>query len=115
MTDIADREFNVRQEELDLERARLLVSFAKFRFGSTLIGGLVLVLGLATLSAFSSFKIDTGLLGTLLIVLVVVLLVVGFLPSWELPRIIARIRDTERGVPAKGEKGAANPPDKCPK
>jgi hypothetical protein len=53
---------SVRQRELEIEHERIAVEFAKYGFAGTLtaaVVGAVVVLGLAILSAFTTFKIET--------------------------------------------------------
>lgn len=94
-------ELNIRRQELDLQRITLFIEFAKYGFAGTLGGaivGMVLVLALAALSAFTSFKMDTwGLLGILLIVLLGTI-AFGFLSLWQLPRIVARFQKMQFSV-----------------
>jgi hypothetical protein len=55
-------ELSVRQQELEIQRANVFIEFAKYRFAGTLTAAimrLVLIVGLATLSAFTAFKIET--------------------------------------------------------
>jgi Zn-dependent protease with chaperone function len=94
-------QLSIRQQELELERAKLSVEFAKFGFAGTLsagIIGLLVVLGLAALSAFTTFKIETwGLVAIAAIVLMGVV-AFGFLSLWELPRIVARFQNTQFSI-----------------
>jgi hypothetical protein len=113
MTDLTElelktRELELRRQELDFQRAKLFIEFAKFGFAGTLTGALVgmtLVLALASLSAFTKFKIDTWeLLGIMFIILLGVI-AFGFLSLWELPRIVARFQKMQLSVnPERNDK-----------
>jgi hypothetical protein len=91
------------EQELEIERMRIAVEFAKDGFAGTLTAAIVgagLVLGLAILSAFTPFKIETG--GLVLIVLIVTAgsIAFGYLSLWELPRFVAKFRDMTVSVNA---------------
>jgi hypothetical protein len=84
-----------RQQQLEIERARLAVEFAKYGFAGTLTAALVgagVVLGLAVLSAFTPFKIETWGLVAIALVTMIGTVAFGFLSLWELPRIAATFR-----------------------
>jgi hypothetical protein len=91
-------ELSIRQQELELERARLAVDFAKYGFYGILtaaIGGVLLIFALALLSAFTAFKIETWGLVAISGMIIVGTVAFGFLSLWELPRIVAKFKSTE--------------------
>src|SRR5262245_36772524 len=88
-------ELELRREELAFERTKLFIEFAKFGFTGTLtaaVGCIVLVFGLAALSAFSTFKIDSWALVVMSLLILVGLVAFGYLSLWELPKVGARIQ-----------------------
>jgi hypothetical protein len=79
-------------KELEFQRAQLFVEFAKYGFYGTLtfaMVGAVLVLALACLSAFTSFKIDAWLVAMSGII-AVGSIAFGYLSLWQAPNIIAK-------------------------
>ena len=101
-------QWSVRQQELEIERARLAVEFAKYGFAGTLTAALVgagVILGLAILSAFTPFKIETWGLVAITVVIMIGAVAFGFLSLWELPRIVARFRDMQVSLnPTRNQK-----------
>lgn len=98
---IRARELEVRKQELELQRAKLLVEFARFGFAGTLTGaivGLVFVLTLAAISAFTAYKIDSWVLLGFTFLLLIAVVAFGFLSLWQLPRIVARFSNLEFSV-----------------
>jgi hypothetical protein len=88
-------ELSIRKQELELEleRVRIFTEFAKYGFAGTLtaaIIGLVLILGLAALSAFTPFRIETWGLVSMAGMILIGTVAFGFLSLWELPRIVAK-------------------------
>jgi hypothetical protein len=104
MTDIELREaeLGIRREQLALERARLFVDFAKYGFYGTLtaaIGGFLLILALACLSAWTSFRMDGWALVAMTLIMVVGATAFGFLSLWQAPSIAAKFgRDLEFAI-----------------
>jgi lysylphosphatidylglycerol synthetase-like protein (DUF2156 family) len=98
-------ELSIRQQELELERARLAIEFAKYGFAGTLTAALIgaaVILGLALLSAFTTFKIDTWGLVAIAVIILIGTVAFGFLSLWELPRIVAKFRGTQFSINPKG-------------
>jgi hypothetical protein len=98
----------VRQQELEIERAHIAVEFAKYGFAGTLTAAAIgsgVIVGLAVLSAFTTFKIDTWGLVAIAVVILIGTIAFGFLSLWELPRIVAKFRDTQFAIN----------PDRCEK
>ena len=94
-------ELSIRQQELELQRAKVFIEFAKYGFAGTLtaaIMGLVLVIGLATLSAFTTFKIETWGLVSMAGMILIGAVAFGFLSLWQLPRIVAKFRGTQVSI-----------------
>jgi predicted lipid-binding transport protein (Tim44 family) len=107
------RDSDARREELELERIRLFIDFAKFGFTGTLSGGIVgilLVFGLACLGAFTKFDI-TGwsLVGMSLIILIGVV-AFGYFSLWEFPKIAAHIQQMQIEVDAAKKDGILRRP-----
>jgi hypothetical protein len=98
----------VRQQELEIERTRIAVEFAKYGFAGTLTAALVgtaVILGLAILSAFTNFKIETWGLVAIATIILIGAVAFGFLSLWELPRIVAKFRDTQFSInPTRDQK-----------
>jgi|SRR6266850_908502 len=97
-SELKDKELDLRQGELDLQRAKLFIDFAKYGFGGTLaagLGGMGLLLSLASLNAFTTVKIETWGLVSIALLIVVGAIAFGFLSLWELPRIVARLQKME--------------------
>ena len=94
-------ELSIRQQELELERARLAVDFAKYGFAGTLTAALVgagVILGLAILNAFTTFRVETWGLVAIAAIVLIGAVAFGFLSLWELPRIVAKFRDTQFSI-----------------
>jgi hypothetical protein len=92
---------SIRQQELELERTRLAIEFAKYGFAGTLtaaIVGAVVILGLAIISASTPFKIETWGLVAIAVVIMIGAVAFGYLSLWELPRVFARIKGLEFSV-----------------
>jgi hypothetical protein len=88
-------ELSIRQQELELQRAKVFIEFAKYGFAGTLtvaIIGLVLILGLATLSAFTRFKIETWGLVSMAGMILIGAVAFGYLSLWQLPQIVLKLR-----------------------
>ena len=97
-------ELELRRQELDLQRTKLFIEFARFGFVGTLTGGLVgmaLVLALASLNAFTTFKIETWALVGIMFIVLLAVISFGFLSLWELPRIVARFQKMQLSVNAE--------------
>jgi hypothetical protein len=101
-------QLSVRQQELEIERARIAVEFAKYGFAGTLTAALVgsaVILGLAILSAFTPFKIETWGLVAIAVIILIGTVAFGFLSLWELPRIVAKFRETQFSInPTRSQK-----------
>jgi hypothetical protein len=100
MQDTPDQ-LSVRQQELEIERARIAVEFAKYGFAGTLTAaaiGSAVILGLAMLSAFTTFKIETWGLVAIAVIVLIGTVAFGFLSLWELPRIVAKFRETQFSI-----------------
>jgi hypothetical protein len=98
---------SVRQQELEIEHARLAVEFAKYGFAGTLTAALVgagVILGLAIISAFTPFRITWELVAIAVIVMIGAV-AFGFLSLWELPRIVAKFRDMQVSLGPLNERG----------
>jgi ABC-type antimicrobial peptide transport system permease subunit len=99
MSDRRDEPLNRRA--IDLERERLAVEFAKYGFAGTLTAaaiGAAVILGLAVLSAFTPFKIDTWGLVAMAAITLIGTVAFGYLSLWELPRIVAKFQGTTFAV-----------------
>ncbi len=97
----------VRQQELEIERARIAVEFAKYGFAGTLTAaaiGSAVILGLAILSAFTTFKIETWGLVAIAVIILIGTVAFGFLSLWELPRIVAKFRETQFSINPRNSK-----------
>jgi hypothetical protein len=97
-------ETSIRQQELELERARLAVEFAKYGFAGTLTAaviGAAVILGLAILGAFAGLKIDTWGLVAIAAIILIGTVAFGYLSLWELPRIVAKFRGTQFSINPK--------------
>ena len=91
----------VRKAELELERAKILVDFAKFGFRGTLAAGvlgILTLLVLAALKAYASLQISDTALVAIAVVLLIGVVAFGFFSLWQLPNIMARLGKTEFGV-----------------
>ena len=101
-------ELKLRQQELELERATLFIGFAKYGFAGTLTAaliGMVVLLGLAALNAFTAFKIETWGLVAIAAIILIGSIAFGFFSLWELPRIAARFQKTQFSInPDKARK-----------
>ena len=87
---LRERELRLKEQELALEHKRLYFEFARYGFAGTLtaaIIGLLVVLVLAAMNAFTQAKIETW--GIVAIAAIVLLgsVAFGFFSLWELPRI----------------------------
>jgi len=97
-SELKDKELELRRQELDLQRAKLFIEFAKYGFAGTLTAGLVgmgVLVGLAILNAFTTFKIETWGLVSIALIVLIGAIAFGFLSLWELPRIMARFQKME--------------------
>jgi hypothetical protein len=86
------RDSDPRREDLELERIRLFIDFAKFGFTGTLSGGIVgmlLVFGLACLSAFTKFDITGWALVWISLIILIGVVAFGYFSLWEFPKIAA--------------------------
>ena len=102
--EIRARELELKQQDLDLQRAKLFIEFAKFGFSGTLtaaIVGMVLIFALASLSAFTTFKIDTWGLVVMSFSILVGSTAFGYLSLWEVPRIAARLHKMQMSFSAE--------------
>lgn len=98
------------RRDLELERIRLFIDFAKFGFSGTLSGGIVgmvLVFGLACLSAFTKFDITGWALVALSIIILIGVVAFGYFSLWEFPRIAARILEMQVSFDAAKKDAAA--------
>jgi hypothetical protein len=96
-------DLSISQQQLELQEAQLFVEFAKYGFAGTLtaaILGLVLILGLATLSAFTNFKIETWGLVSIAGMILIGTVAFGFLSLWQLPQIVAEFGRTRLRINA---------------
>ena len=101
---------DAQREALELERIRLFIDFAKFGFMGTLAGGIVgmlLIFGLACLSAFTKFAITGWELVGLSIIVLVGVVAFGYFSLWEFPRIAARIQEMQFSFDAAKKDAAA--------
>jgi hypothetical protein len=92
---------SLREQEIELERARLSMEFARYGFAGTLTAavlGIALILGLAALSAFSTFKIETWGLVAISAMVVVGSVAFGYLSLWKIPKIFASFRGTKFSI-----------------
>jgi hypothetical protein len=101
-------QMSIRQQELEIERARIAVEFAKYGFAGTLTAALVgsaVIMGLAILNAFTTFKIETWGLVAIAAIIMIGAVAFGFLSLWELPRIVAKFRNTQFSInPTRSQK-----------
>lgn len=101
-------ELEIRVKELEFQRAKLFIEFAKFGFSGTLtaaIAGMLLVLALAVLSAFTKFTIDTRVLLVMVFGIVVGCIAFGYFSLWVVPRIAARIAGMDLTFGDKEQQG----------
>jgi hypothetical protein len=91
--ELRERELELRREDLELQRARLFVEFARFGFAGTLtagIAGLLLIFGLAALSASTAFKIDGWALVAIGFTILIGVTTFGYLSLWQAPNLAAK-------------------------
>jgi hypothetical protein len=60
--------------------------------------GMVVLLGLAALNAFTTFKIETWGLVAIAAIILIGSIAFGFSSLWELPRIVARFQKTQFSI-----------------
>ena len=81
--------------------ARALQLNLRYGFAGTLTAaaiGSAVILGLAMLSAFTTFKIETWGLVAIAVIVLIGTVAFGFLSLWELPRIVAKFRETQFSI-----------------
>ncbi|MDM0110232.1 hypothetical protein QTH97_35450 [Variovorax sp. J22R24] len=91
----------LRKLELELEREKILVDFAKFGFRGTLAAGVLgisTILLLAALKAFAKLDISDWGLVAIAVVFLTGAVAFGFFSLWQLPNIVARLGKTELSV-----------------
>jgi predicted phage tail protein len=90
---LRERELQQRREELEFQRVRLFVEFARFGFTGTLtaaIVGAALIFALAILSALTTFKIDGWALVAMGVIVLVGAATFVYLSLWHAPNIAAK-------------------------
>src|SRR5262245_32614061 len=99
--DLKATELELKRQELEIRRAQLAVEFAKYGFGGTLaatVVGMLLLLALAALQAFTPFKLETwGYFGIAVLILLGSI-AYGYLSLWSLPRIAAQLQGWQLAV-----------------
>jgi hypothetical protein len=86
------------EREIELERARLSMEFARYGFAGTLTAavlGIILILSLAVLNAFTTFKIETWGLVAISGMVFAGSVAFGYLSLWRIPKVLAKFRGTE--------------------
>jgi hypothetical protein len=89
------------EREIELERARLSMEFARYGFAGTLTAavlGIILILSLAVLNAFTTFKIETWGLVAISGMVFAGSVAFGYLSLWKIPKVLARFRGTEIAI-----------------
>jgi hypothetical protein len=100
-SELKAKQIELQHHDLDFQRTKLFIDFAKFGFAGTLtaaVVGMLLVLSLAILSAFTTFKIDAWALVVMTSSILVGCIAFGYLSLWEIPRIAARIQKMQLTV-----------------
>jgi hypothetical protein len=90
---LRERELKLQEQQLMLEHKRLYVEFAKYGFRGTLtaaIIGLLVVVGLAALNAFSEAKFETWGLVAIAVVVLMGSVAFGYFSLWQLPKIAGK-------------------------
>jgi hypothetical protein len=91
---LRERELRLREQQLLLEHKRLYIEFAKYGFAGTLTGaiiGLLVVVGLAVLNAFTQAKIETWGIVAVAIIVLLGTVAFGYFSLWELPKIVGKL------------------------
>jgi hypothetical protein len=107
---LREKELKLEEQKLLLEHKRLYVEFAKYGFAGTLTGaiiGLVTVVGLAALNAFTEAKIATWAIVAIAAIVLLGSVAFGYFSLWELPRIAGKFTPTGVDVTA----GSAKTPE----
>jgi hypothetical protein len=94
-------QLSIRQQELEIERARVAIEFAKYGFAGTLTAaflGAAVILGLACLAAFTTLKIESWAFVAISFVTMIGTVAFGFFSLWELPRIVAKFQGWDFSV-----------------
>ncbi len=94
---LREKELKLEEQKLLLEQKRLFVEFAKYGFAGTLtaaIIGLVTVVGLAALNAFTEAKIATWAIVAIAAIVLLGSVAFGYFSLWELPKIFGKINAT---------------------
>lgn len=84
----------MQEQQLLLEHKRLYVEFAKYGFAGTLaaaIIGLLVVVGLAVLNAFTQAKFETWGIVAIAVVVLIGSVAFGYFSLWELPKIAGKL------------------------
>ena len=92
--DLRERELLVRGEELEFQRMKLVLDFARFGFTGTLTAALVgaaLIFALATLSAVTTYRIDDRVLLGLGVIVFLGAATFGYLSLGVAPTVAAKI------------------------
>ena len=93
-----DPEIRKLELQLELERTRVQVDFARFGFRGTLAGGIICVtaiLALACLKAFAHLAISDSALVGLAVLFVAATVAFGYFSLWRAPNIVARLGKTQ--------------------
>ena len=104
---IEERQIRIKEQELEIRRAQLAVEFAKYGFAGTLtgaIGGMILVLSLAIIDAYSSdfaFGANGVIWTSVCITLGVV--VFGALSLYQPIRVLAELGKIKIGIDTRPE------------
>ena len=95
-------QLDLEREKLNFERTKSFIEFAKFGFTGTLtaaVAGIVLIFGLAALSAFSTtFKVSETVLIVMTLVILIGAVAFGYLSLWQLPKIAIHIQKISASV-----------------
>lgn len=91
---LRERELKLQEQQLLLEHKRLYVEFAKYGFAGTLTGaivGLLVVVGLAVLNAFTEAKLETWGLVAIAVVVLMGSVAFGYFSLGKLPKLAGKI------------------------
>ena len=104
---LEDDERDIARLNLDLQKTVQLLDFAKYGFKGTLVMGLVgmvLILALAILDAFTVFKIETWGLVSITMFVLIGTIAFGFFSLGRLPNVAAQIKDMSFAIHSDREK-----------
>lgn len=99
--ELRERELRLQEQQLELEQKKLYVEFAKYGFAGTLtasIIGLLAVVGLAALNAFTDAKIETWGIVAVAVIVLLGAIAFGYFSLWELPKIAGQFSKTKTGI-----------------